>query len=104
MSASGQHREAATVGGRSTPLGQFLDDLPRGLYVIAHVMFLGVGIWSWTRASGSGSPYSAAFALYALSQVGFFGYFANRITMKAAVLAEQSLVFAMVLAIVLAAT
>lgn len=67
-------------------------------------MFLAVGVWLWMRASDAALPYSGALALYALSQVGFFPYFANLITLKAAVLTEQTLVFAMVVMIVLRAT
>lgn len=93
------------AGGRSrVPAGQFLDDLPSGLYVAAHVMFVAVGLWLWSRASSHALPYSAALALYAVSQVGFFAYFAHLVTMKVAVLLEQTLVFAMVLLIVLRAT
>ncbi len=94
----------AEVGGSRMPAGEFLDDLPKGLYVVAHVMFLAVGLWLWARVSDNALPYSGALALYALSQVGFFAYFANWITMKMAVLAEQTLVFAMILLIVLRAT
>jgi hypothetical protein len=89
--------------GHRTPAGQFLDSLPKGLYVVAHVTFLAVGLWLWSEASGRSLPYASALGLYALSQVGFFAYFANWITMKAAVLAEQSLVFAAVLVIGFAA-
>src|SRR5205814_3779644 len=83
------------------PAGKFLDALPTALYVIAHVMFLAVGVGLWLRAAGEGLPYSGALLLYAVSQLGFFAYFANWITMKMAVLAEQTLVFAMVSIIVL---
>ena len=94
----------ARVGGSWRPVGGFLDDLPTGLYVVAHLMFLGVGIWLWGRARDFDLPYSGALALYVVSQVGFLAYFAKAITMKMAVLAEQSLVFAMLLLIILRAT
>jgi hypothetical protein len=83
------------------PLGGFLDSLPKDLYIAAHVAFLGIGIWLWARAHGSGLPYAEALLLYAASQIVCFGYFANWITLKMAVLAEQSLMVAMVLLIVL---
>ena len=92
------------TGEHRLPLGKFLDDLPKTLYVAAHVVFLGIGIWLWARAQGSGLPYSEALLLYSLSQIVFFGYFANGITLKMAVLAEQTLMVAMVLLIVLRAT
>lgn len=90
-----------TGGGSSRmPVGKFLDDLPKGLYVLAHLVFLGVGLWLWAQAGENAAP-PAALGLYALSQVGFLAYFADGITMKMAVLAEQTLVFAMVLLIFL---
>lgn len=67
-------------------------------------MFLAVGLGLWARANNYALPYSGALALYALSQLGFFAYFSNGITMKMAVLIEQTLVFAMVLLIVFRAT
>lgn len=92
------------TGGNRLPLGKFLDDLPKALYVVAHVMFLGIGVWLWSRAHNGALPYSEALLLYALSQIVFFGYFANWITLKMAVLTEQTLMVAMVLLIVLRAT
>ena len=92
-----------TTGNR-LPLGGFLDDLPKVLYVGAHVAFLGMGIWLWARAHGAGLPYPEALLLYALSQIVFFGFFANWITLKMAVLSEQMLIGAMVLVIVVRAT
>ena len=86
------------------PVGRFLDRLPAALYAAAHVMFLVAGVWLWMRANDSGLPYSGAIVLYAISQLGFLAYFANAITMKTAVLLEQTLVFAALIAIVLSAT
>jgi len=86
------------------PAGRVLDDVPRALYVIAHVMFLGIGIWLWVAARQNALPYSGALALYVISQVGFLAYFANVITMKTAVLVEQLAVAAMLILIVLQAT
>ncbi len=91
------------TGGNRLPLGKFLDDLPKMLYVVAHVLFLGIGVWLWTRAGGGALAHPEALLLYALSQIVFFGYFANWITMKMAVLTEQTLMVAMVLLIVLGA-
>ena len=98
-------RGKETAGaGKWRPAGGFLDDLPKGLYALAHVMFLAVGIWLWVRADDNALPYSGALALYIISQVGFLAYFANAITMKMAVLVEQTLVFAMLILIILRAT
>ena len=87
----------------SRPVGGFLDDLPKLLYVVAHVAFLGAGIGLWAHARGGALPHSGALWLYVASQVVFFGFFANRITFKMAVLAEQTLMLAMVLALALGA-
>ena len=92
------------TGGNKLPVGRFLDDLPRLLYVLAHVMFLGIGIWLWARARGAALPYPEALLLYIVSQVVFFGYFLNWITLKMAVLAEQTLMVAAFVLIVLRAT
>ena len=89
--------------GSRLPVGGFLDDLPKMLYVVAHVLFLGIGIWLWLHARGGTLAHPEALLLYVLSQVVFFGYFANWITLKMAVLVEQSLMVAMVLFIVLGA-
>jgi hypothetical protein len=86
------------------PAGRALDDVPKTLYVLAHVMFLVIGIWLWVRAAQHALPYSGAMALYVISQVGFLAYFANVITMKAAVLLEQMAVVAMLILIILLAT
>jgi hypothetical protein len=104
MNQAERGNEVLKVGGSWKPAGEFLDLLPKGLYAVAHLMFLAVGAWLWLRASDNALPYSGALALYVVSQVGFLAYFANAITMKMAVLIEQSLVFAMLLIIVLRAT
>jgi hypothetical protein len=90
-----------TMETKRTPFGGFLERLPQALYVMAHVMFLAAGAWSALRASDNGLPNSEALVLYAVSQIGFLAYFARAITMKLAVLVEQTLIFVMLLAIVL---
>lgn len=97
-------RTSGTADGGRKPFGQFLDSVPSAFYVAAHVMFMVVGLWLWSRANDHALPYSASLVLYVLSQVGFFAYFAHLITMKTAVLVEQSLICGMVLLIVLKAT
>ena len=104
MSKTAESNRHADIGHSRVPLGGFLDDLPNGLYALAHLGFLAAGAWLWMRASASALPYSGALALYVVSQVGFLAYFAHGITMKAAVLAEQTLVLALVLLVVLRTT
>ena len=91
-----------TQGTRS-PFGKFLDDLPKALYVVAHVAFLAVGIFLWAHARGTAMSNPNALLLYAVSQVVFFGYFGNVITFKMAVLAEQTLMLIMVCLLALGA-
>lgn len=98
------HEGQTTATRQRLPAGRALDDVPKALYVLAHVMFLAVGIWLWARAAQHALPYSGALVLYVISQVGFLAYFTNVITMKTAVLIEQMAVVAMLLLIVLLAT
>jgi hypothetical protein len=98
------HEQQALPTRQRKPAGGVLDEVPRALYVIAHVAFLGVGIWLWIAARQSALPYSGALVLYVISQVGFLAYFGNLITMKTAVLVEQMAVAAMLILIVLQAT
>jgi hypothetical protein len=110
---TGQEREVAMKeiqGGKAhatrqrVPAGRVLDEVPKALYVLAHVMFLAIGIWLWAWAAQHALPYLGALALYVISQVGFLAYFANVITMKTAVLVEQMAVVAMLILIILLAT
>ena len=98
------HEGQALRTRQRVPAGGVLDDVPRALYVIAHVMFLGIGIWLWIAARQNLLPYSGALVLYVISQVGFLAYFANVITMKTAVLAEQMAVAVMLIFIIVQAT
>ena len=104
MNRTVESARGANVPNGRAPAGGFLDALPSALFVAAHVAFLAVGLWLWWRAYDNSLPYSGALFLYAASQLGFFAYFARWFTMKMAVLAEQTLVFAMLLLIVLRAT
>jgi hypothetical protein len=78
------------------PYGSFLDSLPSSLFVTAHVLFLVVGIWAATRLSGAKAPYALAFWLYAASQIVFLAFFGGTITMKLAVLFEQTMMVLLV--------
>ena len=98
------HGGQALATRQRVPAGGVLDEVPKALYVFAHVVFLAIGIWLWARAAQHALPYSGALALYVISQVGFLAYFANVITMKTAVLIEQMAVVAMLILIILLAT
>jgi len=82
------------------PIGSFLDSLPTILYVGAHVLFLLAGKWAWKKAVDNKTAFSSAFWLYIVSQVVFLCFFGEIITMKMAVLLEQTLMVIMVLSIV----
>ena len=73
------------------PLGGFLDSLPSALFISAHVIFLGVGIWAANAASRAGRAFAPLIWLYVLSQVVFLAFFSGASTMKMAVLVEQTL-------------
>lgn len=79
------------------PIGTFLDDFPKALFVAAHVLFLLVGLWAIRRASAAKQPYAAPLWLYIVSQPVFLLFFGGAITLKMAVLAEQTLLVAMVI-------
>ena len=89
------------IGEDRAPFGTFLDSLPKALYVAAHVLFLGIGVWVWLSARGHALPHANVLLLYAVSQVVFFGYFANLFTLKMAVLAEQTLMVVMMVLLAL---
>ena len=82
------------------PIGGFLDSFPAMLYVTAHIIFLVAGVWSAKKAMDHKLKFASAFWLYVASQVVFLSYFGGAITMKMAVLIEQTLMVIMVLYIV----
>ena len=84
--------------------GGFLDELPKALYVLAHVAFLGIGVWLWAHARSTAFPQPGALLLYVVSQVVFIAFFANWITMKMAVLVEQTLMVVMLCLLVIGAS
>ena len=67
---------------------------------MAHVLFLGVGIWAAKKAMDMKLPYASAFWLYPIVHVGFLSYFGGLLTFKMAVLLEQMLIVAMVVWII----
>jgi hypothetical protein len=73
------------------PIGSFLDSFPSFLFITAHVLFLALGVWAWRR--------TPAFWLYVAAQAIFLGFFAGALTMKMAVLLDQTLMAVMVLAV-----
>lgn len=82
------------------PLGGFLDMMPAWLFIIAHIFFLGVGLWAIKKAMDMKLKYASAFWLYPLVHIGFLAYFGGFFTFKMAVLLEQMLVVTMVVWIV----
>ena len=78
------------------PIGGFLDSFPTALFVSAHILFLLIGLWAWKMASAAKQKFAPAFWLYVASQIVFLGFFGNVITMKMAVLTEQTLMVVMV--------
>lgn len=83
------------------PIGGFLDSLPTMLYVAAHIIFLAVGLWAIKKAKDNKMKFSSAFWLYVASQVVFLAFFGGVLTMKMAVLLDQTLTVIMVLWIVM---
>ncbi len=83
------------------PVGGFLDLVPAPVFIAVHLVALGVAIWAVRAATNQRAPYAYAFALYALSQIGFLAFFGGAITLKMGVLLEQTLVLAIVLWIAL---
>ena len=81
------------------PIGGFLESFPTIMFVGAHVVFLVVALWAVKKTTEDKSGYAWAFWLYAASQVIFLGFFSGVLTMKMAVLLEQTLIVVMVLRI-----
>lgn len=82
------------------PFGAFLDSLPALLFISAHVLFLIVGVWAWRQAEQSRLPFSSALWLYVASQVVFLAFFGGALTLKMAVLVEQTLMVILVILLV----
>jgi hypothetical protein len=82
------------------PVGGFLDSFPALVFIVAHVLFLGVGVWAMRRAAQAGLPFSSAFWLYIISQVGFLAVFGGLLTLKMGVLLEQALILIFVVLLV----
>jgi hypothetical protein len=83
------------------PFGAFLDNFPAALFVAAHVLMLGLGVWAMVRTRGRSVAISTALLLYVISQPVFFAYWAGLITLKMTAVAEQTLIMLMVVWIVL---
>ena len=81
------------------PIGSFLDSLPSMLFIAAHAMFLVVGLWAWKKAAGDRRRLAPAFWLYVAAQAIFLAFFAGALTRKMAVLLDQMLMAAMVVAV-----
>ena len=81
------------------PVGGFLESFPALVFIVAHVLFLGIGVWAMRRAAQAGLPFASAFWLYIVSQVGFLGFFGGILTLKMAVLIEQTLILIFIILI-----
>lgn len=81
-------------------LGGFLDSMPAIIFIAAHVIFLGVGIWAAKKARDNKLAYANAFLLYPVVHLGFLAYFGGFFTFKMAVLLEQMLMVIMVIWVV----
>lgn len=78
------------------PIGGFLDSLPGALFIAAHVLFLAVGVWAFRRVRQGRREDAPALWLYVASQPVFLLFFGGLLTLKMAVLLEQTLVVVMV--------
>ena len=79
------------------PIGTFLDAFPPALFIVAHIIFLLVGVWAATKAAKNKLKYAPAFWLYVIVHLGFLAFFAGIFTLKMSVLLEQALILIMVL-------
>jgi hypothetical protein len=78
------------------PFGTFLDSFPSLLFVAAHLMFMAIGVWAVRSLTSARSTFAPLLWLYVATQLIFLGFFGGVITMKMAVLVEQTLVVIMV--------
>jgi hypothetical protein len=81
------------------PVGGFLDSFPTLLFVVAHLVFLIVGVWAMRKASQAGLPFANMLWLYIISQIGFLAVFGGVLTLKMGVLLEQILIVILVVMI-----
>ncbi len=78
-------------------LGGFLDTMPAWLFILAHILFLAIGLWAAKTAMDKKLKFAKAFWLYALVHVGFLSFFlVGALTFKMAVFIEQMLLVVMV--------
>lgn len=78
--------------------GGFLDTMPAWLFISAHILFLGIGLWAAKTAMDKKVKYAKAFWLYSLVHVGFLSFFLlGAMTFKMAVFVEQMLIVVMVI-------
>lgn len=79
------------------PIGGFLDSFPKALFIAAHMAFLVIGLWAIMRARNGKQAVAAPLWLYIASQPVFLLFFGGAITLKMAVLTEQTLMVVMVI-------
>ena len=78
------------------PFGTFLDMFPSLLFVGAHIAFIVIGAWAIRRSTPGASWLAGPLWLYVISQPVFLAFFGGLITLKMAVLTEQTLLVVMV--------
>ena len=86
------------------PFGTFLNNFPTPLFVGAHIVMLAIGLWAIMRLRATRPEISGLLWLYVISQPVCLAYFAKIITIRTAVLTEQTLIVAMVIWLALGAT
>lgn len=79
------------------PIGTFLDSFPSVLFIGAHVAFIVIGLWAIMRARAAGSSIAGPLWLYVAVHPFFIAYLTGVITVRLAVLTEQTLIVAMVI-------
>ena len=76
-----------------------MDSIPNYMLIAIHVVLMIVGIWAWKRASDAKASYAPAFWLFIASQPVFIAHFVGTtgiITIRMAIVIEQTLVVVMV--------
>lgn len=78
------------------PFGTFLEMFPPALFIAAHIAFIVVGLWAISRVRSNQPGLVGPLWLYVVSQPVFIAFLLGVITVKMAVLTEQTLIVVMV--------
>ena len=76
-------------------IGTFLDSFPKILFVIIHLVLLGIGLWAVMKVSKL--SWGKALWLYPIVHLGFLSYLFGWFTLKFAVSVEQVLLVIMII-------